>query len=180
MRYAQFSLHLDGTASSDSVIPKGLTLLKFKVYFMCSPTHLNAVSGFQNANKYTLSFSPYLLRELMNFSLARLLTSFKVPSSGLLHLLTPVAGVCCSPERKQVEKFLRLLVESEFLLPFRSHSIGAKEPFTSFLEKQFPYQVVPRAQTRHGNCFSRNGRQNRHISKQSSISLQASPLKKAS
>ena len=44
--------------------------------------------------------APYLLRELMNFSLARLLTSFKVPSSGLLHLLTPVAGVCCSPERK--------------------------------------------------------------------------------
>ena len=53
--------------------------------------------------------APYLLRELMNFSLARLLTSFKVPSSGLLHLLTPVAGVCCSPERKQVEKFLRLV-----------------------------------------------------------------------
>ena len=44
--------------------------------------------------------APYLLRELMNFSLARLLTSFKVPSSGLLHLLTPVAGVCCSLERK--------------------------------------------------------------------------------
>ena len=32
MRYVQFSLHLDGIAPSDSVIPKGLTLLKFKVY----------------------------------------------------------------------------------------------------------------------------------------------------
>ena len=61
MRYAQFSLHLDGTASSDSVIPKGLTLLKFKVYFMCSPTHLNAVSGFQNANKYGFSLSSILV-----------------------------------------------------------------------------------------------------------------------
>ena len=164
----------------DSSIGQFIILSDQLIYFMCSPTHLNAVSGFQNANKYTLSFSPYLLRELMNFSLARLLTSFKVPSSGLLHLLTPVAGVCCCPERKKMEMFLRLVVESEFLLPFRSHSIGAKEPFTPFLEKQFPYQVVPRAQTRHGNCFSRNGRQNRHISKQSSISLQASPLKKAS
>ena len=81
--------------------------------------------------------APYLLRELMNFSLARLLTSFKVPSSGLLHLLTPVAGVCCSPERKQVEKFLRLLVESEFLLPFRGQSIGAKELLLHFWENNF-------------------------------------------
>ena len=39
----------------------------------------------------------------MNFSLARLLTSFEAPSSGLDHLFTPVAGVCCSPERKQTE-----------------------------------------------------------------------------
>ena len=49
--------------------------------------------------------APYLLRELMNFSLARLLTSFKVPSSGLLHLLTPVAGVCF-PRKETDGRFL--------------------------------------------------------------------------
>lgn len=31
------------------------------IHFMCSPTHLNAVSGFQNANKYGFSFSSILV-----------------------------------------------------------------------------------------------------------------------
>ena len=31
------------------------------IHFVCSPTHLNAVSGFQNANKYGFSFSSILV-----------------------------------------------------------------------------------------------------------------------
>ncbi len=109
---------------------------------MCSPTHLNVVLGFQcdvkthHRQQVLLSFRPYLLRELMNFSLARLLTSFEVPSSGLLHLLTPVAGVC-SPERKQMGDSFACVVESEFLPPFRGQPIGAKEPFTPFLKMEW-------------------------------------------
>ena len=84
----------------DSSTSQFIILSDQLIHFMCSPTHLNVVSGFQcdvkthHRQQVLLSFRPYLLRELMNFSLARLLTSFKVPSSGLLHLLTPVAGVC--------------------------------------------------------------------------------------
>ena len=110
---------------------------------MCSPTHLNVVSGFQcdvkthHRQQVLLSFRPYLLRELMNFSLARLLTSFEAPSSGLDHLFTPVAGVCCSPERKQAGDSFACVVESEFLPPFRGQPIGAKEPFTPFLRMEW-------------------------------------------
>ena len=80
--------------------------------------------------------APYLLRELMNFSLARLLTSFEAPSFGLLHLLTPVAGVC-SPEKKQMGNSFACVVESEFRPPFRGQPIGAKELFTPFLKMEW-------------------------------------------
>ena len=151
---------------------------------MCSPTHLNVVSGFQcdvkthHRQQVLLSFRPYLLRELMNFSLARLLTSFKVPSSGLLHLLTPVAGVCCSPERKQAEFLVHGKISSRkycqinlVILPIlESQSRRAQRTICS----------TCRVQTRHGNCFSIVYGQSRHISGKSAISPQSSPYKKAS
>ena len=152
---------------------------------MCSPTHLNVVSGFQcdvkthHRPQVLLSFRPYLLRELMNFSLARLLTSFKVPSSGLLHLLTPVAGVC-SPERKQTEDSFACVVESEFQPPFRRQPIGAKEPFTPFLRMEWGVKLYCKPTDLTRNCFFRLWTAERHISGKSSISPQSSPYKKAS
>ena len=79
---------------------------------MCSQIYLTIWLPTWCENTPTLTstafpLAPYLLRELMNFSLARLLTSFKVPSSGLLHLLTPVAGVCF-PRKETDGRFLCL------------------------------------------------------------------------
>ena len=143
------------------------------ILFMCIPTHLNVVSGFQcdvkthHRQQVLLSFRPYLLRELMNFSLARLLTSFEAPSSGLDHLFTPVAGVCCSPERKQAEFLVHGKISSRkycqinlVILPIlESQSRRAQRTICS----------TCRVQTRHGNCFSIVDGQSRHISKQSAI-----------
>ena len=53
------------------------------------------------------------------------------------HLLTPVAGVCCSPERKQMGNSFACVVESEFRPPFRGQPIGAKELFTPFLKMEW-------------------------------------------
>ena len=46
------------------------------------------------------------------------------------------------------------LVESEFLLPPRSHSRGAKGIIYSISENGVTWQVVPRAQTCHEIVFS--------------------------
>ena len=45
----------------DSSIGQFIILSDQLIYFMCSPTHLNAVLGFQNANKYGFSLSSILV-----------------------------------------------------------------------------------------------------------------------
>ena len=77
--------------------------------------------------------APYLLRELMNFSLARLLTSFKAPSSGL-PLINASDRRLFPPKGNRWKSSFAWLVESEFLPPPRSYSTGAKEPFNSISE----------------------------------------------
>ena len=98
--------------------------------------------------------APYLLRELMNFSLARLLTSFKVPSSGLIHLLTPVAGVCCSPERKHGSSLWMVRFhpsQGPIEKATRNHLFHSWE-WSGVINPNVPSCTESTA--RHGNCFS--------------------------
>ena len=136
MRYAQFSLHLDGTASSDSVIPKGLTLLKFKVYLcVVSVPDAPETSNRKDALDQLALIKPELFAWTDEFFVGQTTYLVKAPSSGLPLINT--SGRCLFPPKgNRWKSSFAWLVESEFLPPSRDQSKGAKGTVCRFCERR--------------------------------------------
>lgn len=115
------------------------------IYFMCSPTPPVCRVGLpmwrENTPPPTSTAFPlaqYLLRELMNFSLVKLLTSFEAPSSGL-PLIYASGWRLFPPKGNSGKVSLPGWQNRNFYHPLETNRKGQKEPFAVFCERRrFP------------------------------------------